>query len=278
MVTGAGGLIGHALVQGAVRWASGWTVHGLTRARMDLADAEAVRRTWREIAPSLLIHCAALSRTPDCQRDPALARRLNVEATARLADLARDAYLVFFSTDLVFDGKAGWYREEDPVNPVNVYAETKVEAERLLADHPRALIIRPALVGGISPTGDRGFNEALRRDWEAGRTVTLFTDEFRTPTPAPILARALWDLIAAGATGVYHVAGVECLSRYEIGKALAARWPTLDAKIAAGSRCDFRGVPRPADTSLHTDKLRARLDWRLPGLTEWLAANPDEPF
>lgn len=278
MVTGAGGLIGHALVSGAARWAPGWSVHGLTRERMDIADAEAVRRTWRERAPSLLIHCAALSRTPDCQREPALARRLNVEATARLADLARAAYLVFFSTDLVFDGKAGWYREEDPVNPVNVYAETKVEAERLLAGHPRALIIRPALVGGISPTGDRGFNEALRRDWEAGRTVTLFTDEFRTPTPAPVLVRALWDLIATGATGIYHVAGSERLSRYEIGRLLAARWPRLEARIIAGSQRDYRGVPRPADTSLRTDKLQARLAWRLPGLTEWLAANPDEPF
>ena len=84
VVTGAGGLIGHALVRDAVRWAPGWLVHGLARPQLDLTDFDAVCRTFHALRPSLIIHCAALSRTPDCQRQPALARRLNVPAGQNL--------------------------------------------------------------------------------------------------------------------------------------------------------------------------------------------------
>ncbi|WP_447972560.1 SDR family oxidoreductase [Nitrospira sp. Kam-Ns4a] len=278
VVTGAGGLIGSALVAAAPRWVPGWRVLGLTRADLDLTDFAAVRQMCATLRPSLIIHCAALSRTPDCQQQPALARRLNVEVTEMLAELARDIPFVFFSSDLVFDGRKGWYDEADVVNPLNVYAETKVAAERIVLENPRHTVIRPALVGGVSPTGDRGFNEALRRAWAAGQSVTLFTDEYRTPTPAPVLARAVWELLANDCPGLYHLAGSERLSRWQAGQLVAARWPALHPKITAGSQRDYRGGPRPQDTSLNCAKLQKLLSFPLPGLTEWLAANPDEPF
>lgn len=277
-ITGAGGLIGSHLLRLAPAAAPGWRVRGLTRADLDLTDTEAVQRAWQAGAPQLVIHCAAMSRSPACQAEPALARQVNVEVTRRLADLAARSRLVFFSTDLVFDGRQGGYTEACAPNPLSVYAETKVEAEACVRAHPRHLIVRTSLNGGVSPTGDRGFNEELRRAWREGRTLRLFTDEYRSPAPALVTAQAVWELALSGAVGVLHVAGSERLSRFEIGRLVAARCPELHPRIEPGSLRDYSGAPRPPDTSLDCTKARGLLSFPLPGLGAWLQARPAEPF
>lgn len=277
-ITGAGGLIGNYLVQTARDHAPEWNIVPLTRGRLDLLDFAAVRRAFREDRPRLVIHCAALSRSTECQARPDLARRLNVDATALLAELAAEVAFVFFSTDLVFDGRKGHYVETDPVGPLSVYAQTKAAAESIVLANPRHTVVRTSLNGGTSPRGDRGFNEELRRAWQAGRQVTLFTDEFRSPLPAVVTARAVWELVRANRPGLYHLAGAERLSRWQIGQLLAARWPALAPRLAAGSLRDYTGAPRAPDTSLDCAKLQKLLSFPLPGLSQWLAAHPDEPF
>ena len=276
-ITGAGGLIGHYLVQLAPRYAPAWRVRGLTRNQFDLTDCKAVTREFEKDKPQLIIHCAALSKSPVCQEKPDLARQLNVDVTAHLAKLAADIPFIFFSTDLVFDGRTGNYDESSPTNPLSVYGETKVAAEKITLANPRHTVIRTGLNGGISPTGDRGFNELLRLDWEAGKRMSLFTDEFRCPIAAPVTARATWELAALNLPGLYHVTGSERLSRWDMGKLMAARWK-LDVKLQPGTMKDYKGAPRPADVSLNCAKAQTLLSFRLPGLTEWLAANPNEPF
>lgn len=277
-ITGAGGLIGNYLAQTAPQFAPGADVVGLTRAQLDLADFAAVRREFQRQAPRLIIHCAAMSRSPACQADPALARKLNVEVTALLAELAAGIPMVFFSSDLVFDGHAGNYDESAPPNPLNVYAETKVAAERVVLANPRHTVIRTSLNGGASPAGDRGFNEQLRRAWAAGQKLALFTDEFRCPIPALVTARAVWELVLRNQPGLYHVAGAERLSRWQMGRLIAARWPQLRPRLEPSSLKTYRGAPRPADCSLNCAKAQRLLSFRLPGLTEWLAANPHIEF
>jgi dTDP-4-dehydrorhamnose reductase len=277
-ITGAGGLIGNYLVQTAPQFAPGWLVRGLMRADLDLADFDAVRRTFRGDAPELVIHCAALSKSPECQKNPGLARKLNVEVTALLAELAADVRFIFFSTDLVFDGRTGNYDESATVNPLSVYAETKAVAEKIVLANPRHTVIRTSLNGGTSPTGDRGFNEQLRQAFTDGQMVKLFTDEFRNPIPAAVTARAVWELAAQDKPGLYHVAGSERLSRWELGSLIAARWPRLKAKLEAGSLKEYRGAPRAPDTSLNCAKVQNVLSIPLPALTGWLAARPDEIF
>jgi dTDP-4-dehydrorhamnose reductase len=277
-VTGAGGLIGNYFAQTAAQFAPAWRVRGLTRAELDLEDFDAVRRAFREQRPQLIIHCAAMSKSPDCQAQPELAHRINVETTARLAELAEDIRFVFFSTDLVFDGRKGNYVETDPVGPLSVYAETKVAAERIVLANRRHTVIRTSLNGGTSPAGDRGFNEQMRLAWQAGRTLNLFTDEFRCPIPAGVTALATWELVNQNQTGLIHVAGAERLSRLQLGQLVAARWPQLNPKFEAAFAKDYPGAPRPGDSSLNCAKAQKLLSFPLPGLTEWLATHRDEPF
>lgn len=219
-----------------------------------------------------------MSKSPECQANPALAKMANMETTARLAELAAEIPFVFFSTDLVFDGQKGNYTETDAVNPLNIYAETKAAAEQIVLANPRHTVIRTSLNGGTSPTGDRGFNEQIRRAWQAGQMLNLFCDEYRSPIPASASARATWELLMKNQTGLFHVAGPERLSRAEIGQALAARWPQLNPKLRVSSLQDYQGAPRSPDTSLNSAKAQAQLSFPLPGLTAWLRENPTEIF
>lgn len=277
-ITGAAGLIGNYLAQIAPRFAPDWQARALTRADFDLLDFAAVRREFQKDRPQLVIHCAAVSNIVGAQKEPGLARRVNVEVTKLLAELAAEGRFVFFSTDLVFDGCKGDYVETDTVNPLHIYGETKAAAEELVLKNPHHLVVRTSINGGISPVGNRGFNEQLRATLRNATGLKMFTDEFRSPIPAIETARAVWELVEKNCAGVFHVAGAERLSRWQIGQLLVPRWPEIKTKIEPGSAKDFPGPPRAPDTSLDISKVQKILSRPLPGLGDWLAANPHEPF
>jgi dTDP-4-dehydrorhamnose reductase len=269
-ITGAGGLVGSYLVRTASRWASDWDVRGLTRQDVDLMDEPAVRRLWREHQPAAVIHCAAISRPAVCEQDPGVARKVNVEATALLGSLAADRPLLFFSSDQVFDGRQGRYVETDRINPINRYGETKAAAEEFVLSNPRHTVIRLALTAGTSFTNDRSFVEDMRRSAGQGQRLTLFTDEFRSPVPAGVVARTVWELIAQKQSGLYHLGGAERLSRMEIGEALAMQYPELASRLQPGSVTLYHGPPRPPDLSMRCEKLQRLLSFPIPGFRSWL--------
>jgi dTDP-4-dehydrorhamnose reductase len=279
-ITGAGGLIGSYIVRLAGKYAPNFTIIPLSRADLDLSDFAAIQRRFLADRPRLVIHCGAMSKTVDCQANPAQARIINIGATALLAALAAEtgADFIFFSTDLVFDGRKGNYVEADAVNPLSVYAETKVEAECILAKNSRNLVVRTSLNSGVSPSGKSAYNEQLCAAWAEGKTIKLFHDEYRSPISATVTARAIWELAARPQGGLWHLAGAERLSRLQIGQLLAARHQGLKASLESGSLRDYQGAPRPPDTSLNCEKIQKHLSCRLPGLSEWLRENPDDPF
>ena len=203
---------------------------------LDLANFEAVTRAFAAQPPSLVIHCAGLTRIAACQANPSLAEALNVAATRHLCGLAKDVPLIFLSTDLVFDGSKGNYVESDPVRPLSVYAETKVRAEQCVLGNRRHSVVRLSLNAGVSPGGDRSFTEAMRRAWERGETLQLFTDEFRSPivpgSSAGLLSRSSTMILAARAVASIGRASSDCWQR----SAKAASVPYLRSKRRASAR------------------------------------------
>jgi dTDP-4-dehydrorhamnose reductase len=271
IITGAAGLIGQYLVKTAPRWAPEWDVRGLTRADFDLTDRPNVERTWESIKPSAVIHCAALSRTKDCEQDPKKARCINVESTAYLAKLSQGIPFLFLSSGEVFDGRTGWYSESDEPNPINVYGQTKLEAEQTVLQNPGHTVVRIVLTAGTSQEGDRSFVEDMCRTAKAGKDVTLYADEFRCPLPAGVIARVIWELVNRKQPSLYHLGGSERLSRWEIGEALLPWCPELKGYLKKGSARNHVGSPRPTDLSLCYDKIQSLLSFRIPGFREWLA-------
>jgi dTDP-4-dehydrorhamnose reductase len=269
-VTGAGGLIGRYLVQSAPRWAPDWPVQGLTRPQLDLTNRSALAAAFERQQPDVVIHCAALSRTKDCEADPDSARRINVDATAHLAELARDRPFLFVSSGEVFDGGKQWYDESDVPAPINVYGATKLAAEGMVLQNPRHTVVRIVLTAGTSLHRDRSFVEDMCRAAKAGSPITLYADEFRCPLPAGVIARAIWELISGRRTGLYHLGGSERLSRWEIGQLLVKWYPELQGRLVKGSSRDHTGAPRPADLSLSCKKIQQVLSFPIPGMQSWL--------
>jgi dTDP-4-dehydrorhamnose reductase len=277
-ITGANGLIGNYLVQTAPRFAPRWRVRGLARNDFDLLDFKTVEREFKKDQPRIIIHCAAISVVAEAQKNPALAKKINVEVTKILAELATEIRFVFFSTDLIFDGRQGNYSENDLPNPLHLYGETKIAAEEIVLRNPKHLIVRTSINGGISRAGNRGFNEQLKLSLQNSSGMKLFTDEFRSPIFAGETARAVWELVEKNCAGIFHVAGAEKLSRFQIGELLLKRWPEIKTKIEVGSAKDFPGPPRALDTSLDISKAQKILSRPLLKFSDWLAANPGKIF
>ncbi|MBE0642599.1 MAG: SDR family oxidoreductase [Bacteroidetes bacterium] len=252
--------------------------------RMDLAkgDHRVLFDTAAEAPDALaagacvdaLVHCAALSSRIDCESDPARARAVNVDASRRLAEMARERgiHFVFISTDLVFDGDNPPYWEDDAPSPISLYGETKAEAEKaILAVHPESYIIRTALMYGNGPGGKPGSFlawtlDALRKQ----QPLHLYTNQYRNPLNAPDVARFIDLLLSHGAApGIYHAAGPDRLSRFEIGHRIAAAFG-LPADCIIASKVDRPvGLGPIDDCSLLIAKADA-IGMRFTGINEGL--------
>ena len=276
-ITGAGGLIGSHIARTAAVHAPDWRIRSLTRDDLDLTNFREVQRQYEADPPDLLIHCAAMSDLKACEKQLAQTRLVNREATFFLSGLAQDIPMIFFSSDLVFDGRHGQYTEEDELSPLTVYARSKAEAEALVMANQLHTTVRTSLTAGKSPNGNRGIEEQLTLRWARGDTVKLFADEYRCPIPAEATARAIWELALTKRPGLYHLAGSERMSRLEIGRLIAAKYPDLNPKIEPCSLRDYDGPPRAADTSLDCAKLQQLLSFPLPGLRKWLDSDTPQP-
>ena len=280
-VTGAGGLIGSHLQKVPIS-PDLCLMYPLHRGALNLCDFRAVDEWFSRSSPDAVIHCAAMSKTGACQRDPDQAWLQNVTVTEHLAALARDIPFVFFSTDLVFGGDSRNYREESPTNPRMWYGTTKVAAEKVVLRNPRHLVLRTSINFGDSPTGDRAFNEDMLLGWVRGVVPSLFVDEFRCPIAAKVTAELTLELLEKGACGLFHFAGGERLSRYEIGCAVAEFYRrrigrgALDIsaenlRVNDDSLKNYQGPPRCPDASMDVSKIEAFLGRKVPRFTEWIA-------
>jgi dTDP-4-dehydrorhamnose reductase len=285
LVTGASGQLGGYLLrylhdrgEPVVAWSGSSTGDrfGIPLVPVDLADADAVATAFRAARPDTIIHAGALARVDTCYGDPVRARLVNTEGSARLAELAGQAgaRLVLVSTDLVFDGTRGGYTEDDPPRPLSVYGRTKADAEAAVLAVPRTAVARVSLMFGPTLAGRPSFFDHLLAALRAGRPVTLFADEWRTPLSLDAAARALVAMAESGVTGLLHIGGPERLSRLEMGRILAEHLGIPPEPIMAAGRDAIPGAePRPRDVSLDSTRWREQfpgLPW--PTYREALAA------
>ncbi|MDD5658050.1 MAG: SDR family oxidoreductase [Elusimicrobia bacterium] len=280
LVVGASGLIGSALARawrgrGArVVAASREPEPGPDGRRLDLAEPAAARALLRELRPELVALPAANPHVDYCESHPEQTRRVNVAGTLELAAAAAElgAPLVFFSSDYVFDGARGAYREEDPVCPLNEYGRQKAEAEAGVRGlSQRNLVVRTAAAYGWQRRPQNFVLQVIAR-LSAGEAIRV-PDLLCNPTYADNLAEAVVELCARKLGGIFHVVGAERLPRLEFAR-LAARTFGLDeSKILPmePGACSAR-APRPRDSSLLTAKVRAATGVRLLGAAEGLSA------
>lgn len=291
-LAGASGLVGSAFARVAAR--SGHEVVGVVgryegaleglaeRRTLELMDEAAVIRAVREVSPEAIVNCAAVSEPSACEADPVRSAAMNVALPATLARLAREGgtTLVHISSEQVFDGaRTTAYATGDEPSPINGYGRQKLASERavLEAAHGLAAVVRAPLLMGDSPGGRRSLHERLLADWAAGRTARLYVDEFRQPCTAANLAAALLELVERrDLRGLFHWAGAELLSRYELGRHVRAHFKLGEAiaPVVAVTRAETPGVAsqRPPCLALDLAPLAGALKTRPQAIAEQLAS------
>jgi len=277
LVTGASGLLGRELTRELL--SRGHEVVGLhnrnavpiehgklTKVRIDLTDRVRLEDLILRVRPDAVIHCAAYTDVDGCERDRARAWSINVEATRSVVRASRvvKAYLIYVSTDYVFDGTEGLYRETDTPYPINYYGLTKLVGEELVKSSDLLYtIVRPSAIYGVGGS-KKSFAEFVAEKLSRGETVYALTDQYVSPTLNTLLAKAIAEIVELRPMGVIHVAG-ERMSRYEFATRVAKALNLPVDLIKEISMEDFmkRWVARrPRDSSLDTSKAKRLLKTR----------------
>ncbi len=201
-------------------------------------------------APSVILHCAAVSSHPDCEANPELAFRVNAQACGEIARAAENigATLIYISTDSVFDGLRGNYSEADPTNPFSVYGETKLQGEHLVLAETNALVIRTNFFGW-SPTSQRSILEFFVSNLEQGKQVPGYTNVTTTSLYAQTLLAYIWQLHKSEQTGIFHVTSQDALTKWEYSQLVADTF-ALDPALIQPNESE-----QPRNISLNTTKL-----------------------
>lgn len=248
-ITGAGGIVGTALMGQLPKGSSNFEVIGFTREDLDVTDAQCVEERLGDVLPDAVIHAAAYTQVDQCEEEPEYAREVNVVGTANVAAVCKNlgCHLIYLSTDYVFDGKSVQpYREGDPVSPLGVYGITKWEGELAVRDKGpgNALVVRTAWVYGH---GGRNFVDAILEKGNLGEPLRVVADQKGSPTFSEDLADALKALLSIQAKGIVHVTGHGVCTWYEFAKeVLSAAGLEVGLLEETTSATLGRRAPRPS--------------------------------
>lgn len=230
----------------------------------DFTDLARISHLLSHFRPAVIIHTAAEGSLDWCEENPSRARAVNVAGTIQLAQLSSDlnAHFVFISSNAVFDGQQGNYSETDPVNPVNVYGQMKVEVEQWLSESniPHA-ILRPNLMYGWPKPGGRD-NQVTRvvKSLRSAEQVNAVTDTFFSPLSAQQAAQVVWKISADRLSGTFNIGGLGRLSLYQLSIQTANIFGLDSSLLQPMSVNDSPAVAaRAIDTSFNVTKMRDQL-------------------
>jgi dTDP-4-dehydrorhamnose reductase len=243
---------------------------------VDITDRASVDAAFDAVRPQNVTLLAALSDIDRCQREPDLAQSINVDGARNVAEACArcGARLVYTSTDAVFDGICGYYREDDPPSPPNYYGETKARAERIVEDLvPDALILRLSLVLGTSTRGTRNsYLEKVVANLRAGNEIISPTYEYRNPLDADTLGEFMLELSTnREARGIFHAGASDKISRFNLALAIARHLGADERLIVPQIEPVAGRAPRGRDDFLATDRLAATCQTPIPNCQQALA-------
>jgi len=227
---------------------------------IDLTDRAALKQLLRRLSPTVIIHTAAWSDLNRCEAEPAAARQINALVPMVLAEYCgrNRCRLIHLSSDMVYDGRRGNYRETDKTAPLSVYGRTKVEAEQLVRDScPNHVIIRSALIYGRPFYGGTSFSEWMEAALRRKDLLSLYVDQYRTPIWVENLAAALVELTESDFVGTLHLGGANRIDRFAFGQQLCRTGGYPESLLQPVSMDDHQqAAPRPRDVSLCIDRAR----------------------
>ncbi len=260
-IIGASGFLGTKLMRQFQE--KGYTVFGTYNDHqreglfpVDISDPDAVSSFLRLVGPKITIHAAAIADPDICEQNSDMAEAINIGGTQNVVAACRryKSKLVYVSTNGIFDGVRGDYTEEDPPHPVNVYGKTKVAAEQYVLKVPTSLILRfDILYGYNGPHAPNGFFGSVIN----AKDYPVMHNQQRQPLLADDVGTAIHRFLEHQASGIYHLAGLTAVSKYDLGVALEQIVrPNQDSQLCPIEQ-EKKIAPRPKNTTLDTSKAYA---------------------
>ncbi|MBO6516315.1 MAG: NAD(P)-dependent oxidoreductase [Bacteroidia bacterium] len=259
LITGSNGLLGQKLVDLYVSKKNRTVVAtgrgqnrnpntgDYTYVEMDILDPQQIEDVILRHTPNTIIHTAAMTNVDACELDPEACERLNVESVANLVNAANKvgAHFVFVSTDFIFDGENGPYKEEDEPRPLSIYGHSKLRAEQLVRSAGGSwAIARTVLVYGLVADMSRS-NIVLwaRESLSKGKEINVVDDQYRSPTLAEDLALGCYLIEQQRAEGVFNISGKDQMNIYELVQRVANYFGLTMDNV---SRIDSKSLNQPA--------------------------------
>jgi dTDP-4-dehydrorhamnose reductase len=278
VITGSSGLLGRRLVSALsdaheVVGIDKYVAEGQRGFVVDITQRERIFESIATISPTIVVHTAAETNVDRCETEQDLARRINVDGTANIAEacMKTGAKLILISTDYVFDGAKGNYAETDEPNPVSFYGHTKLEAERIAASAlPDSLIVRTSVLYGWHPT-KLNFATWVMKGLREHQTLRVADDHINSPTFADNLAKAIKRTIEQNSKGTLHIAGKEKVSRFDFARRIAKKFELDEGLLIPVEMKDLGWIARrPKDSSLNVGKAEKELGIELLGINRGL--------
>lgn len=242
--------------------------------QMDISDASEIEMVFKQFQPTHIIHTAAMTNVDHCEQQPDECNRINFESVKLLFEASKkfNAHFQLLSTDFVFDGVKGNYKEEDQVNPLSVYAHSKVNAEQLLNEsaYSNWSIVRTIIVYGTANNLSRSniiywAKEALEKE----QALAIIDDQFRAPTWANDLAWACIRICELNKIGIYHISGPTTFSIFEIVEKIAHFFNLSTKNLTKSSSLNLnQPAKRPPKTGFDLSKARIELGYNPKTLEE----------
>lgn len=278
LITGSNGLLGQKITAMCVAQKLEFlaTSSGLNRfsgcpkeryQTLDITDEQNIQEVINQYKPTHLIHTAAMTNVDQCELHPEACDLLNRQSVQMLVKycIINQIHFQLLSTDFVFDGQDGPYREEDQTKPLSVYARSKVEAENIV-QHANGLnysIVRTIIVYGMGENLSRSNLIVWAKSaLEKQEPMQIIDDQFRAPTWANDLAWACLRICQLNESGIFHISGPETYSIYEIVRRIAAYYqlPLNHVKKLSSQELQ-QPAKRPPRTGFILDKARQRLGY-----------------
>jgi dTDP-4-dehydrorhamnose reductase len=284
LITGASGLFGSKLAKTAL--ANGAEVYsGYNKDQpllgvpvsFDVSDIKQVEQALAIATPDVVVHAASMTDVDKCELDKELAWKINVEGAKNIAEAVakNGAFLVYISTDYVFSGAKGCYKETDQTGPINYYGLTKIKAEETVQQiNPDCCIARPSVIYGSTPAaGKINFALWLINKLKAGEKLRIVTNQWVSPTLNTSLAEMVLDVVEQRLSGVFHLSGASRVSRYDFAMGVAEVFGLDKGLIEPVDSSIFNWpAKRPMDSSLDVSKAQRLLRVKPLLLPQALAA------
>ena len=253
-------------------------IKGCEGFKADLSDAKQTEKLFKKINPDIVIHTAAQTNLELCEKNPEIAEKDNVIATANVAEQcsSNGALLIHISTNYVFDGAKGNYKETDKPNPLSVYAESKTRAEKEISKRLKKYFIVRTSIFGWNPIKERVNSITwLLRDLIAGKKVLAIKDQYSSMMLANDLADKLKLLFDSDKYGIYNIATKDKTDRLSLAKKVSKMYG-FDSKLIQPvsfnefKKLDFWKAGRPKDSSLNCSKFEKTFKTKLPTVDQCL--------